>query len=99
MKKLAIIIIGLVTIVACTPAHAETRNTYKADATVNYYERVEEPTHTEYEVHVTTEDGNEWVYVSNRKMHTGQALTITFDTNGTTEVEDDMIVKVRKVRA
>ena len=46
---------------------------------------------------IVTEDGNEWGIENNTAIRKGNAIEVTFDTKGTTNVTDDEIVEVWSV--
>lgn len=98
IKGIIIVIIAMTTLITTKANACEINNKRTTEATVSYYERVEEPTYTEYKIHLITEDGNEWVYNKKRPMSTDIKVLVTFDTMGTDKIEDDCIIKIKKTR-
>lgn len=98
IKGIIIIIIAMTTLITTKANACEIDNKRITKATVSYYEKVEEPTYTEYKIHLITEDGNEWIYNKRKPMSTNTKVLVIFDTMGTDTIEDDCIIKIKKTR-
>lgn len=50
----------------------------------------------ENEIEIETEDGNVWIYETEKPFEVGEKVTIKFNRHLTEEVEDDSIIKIYK---
>ena len=48
----------------------------------------------ENEIEIETEDGNVWIYETEKPFKVGEKVTIKFNRHLTEEVEDDSIMKI-----
>lgn len=48
------------------------------------------------EIEIETEDGNVWIYETEKDYKVGEKVTIKFNKHLTEEVEDDSIIKIYK---